>query len=209
MAPFVIAISGNAKSGKDTLCNILKKRLQSGGYNVIRAALADPLKEQIKPFLLEKYGIDILNCSPEQKEEVRHELVAFGKLKRQESDKTYWWKLLEELHFENGHDIILCPDLRYKQGLLDEYEWLRWNEGYLIHVTRFYTENKQNIFIEPANHDEEVNNDLLLDNSDFSLVWETAGLDELEIKYKSILDNLTDLLLQKCKQHKHKTSQAT
>ena len=62
----MIGISGIAGSGKDLFCKFLLKEIKGS-----RIALADPLKEETRGFILQKYGIDILNCGLEEKNKVR------------------------------------------------------------------------------------------------------------------------------------------
>ena len=53
----MIGISGIAASGKDLFCRLLLKEIKGQ-----RIALADQLKEEVKPYIISKYGIsDFLN----------------------------------------------------------------------------------------------------------------------------------------------------
>ena len=69
----MIGISGIAASGKDLFCRLLLKEIK--GH---RIALADQLKEEINPYIISKFGIDVLNCSTESKNKDIHNSKANG-----------------------------------------------------------------------------------------------------------------------------------
>ena len=87
----MIGISGIAASGKDLFCRLLLKEIE--GH---RIALADQLKEEINPYIISKFGIDILNCSTESKNKVRDLLVFYGSLKRFQTGGQYWTNIAQK-----------------------------------------------------------------------------------------------------------------
>ena len=52
--------SGLARSGKDTLCNLISRYLSEKNIESQRIALADKLKDDLKDFLLEKFNINYI-----------------------------------------------------------------------------------------------------------------------------------------------------
>ena len=98
MSNLYIGISGAATVGKDTYYRLLKELcLEDFGVNVVRFALADVLKADLQNFIINKHGIDILNCSAEDKNKVRFELVNHARKMRQETNGRYWISKLDEV----------------------------------------------------------------------------------------------------------------
>ena len=92
----IIGISGVARSGKDTLCNLISRYLSEKNIESQRIALADKLKDDLKDFLLEKFSINILSPTPEEKTLLRPILVSYGKVKRSLTKGKYWTSMLED-----------------------------------------------------------------------------------------------------------------
>lgn len=175
--PLYVLCGGVATVGKDTFCKLLIDLLPD--LRVKRFALADQLKLDLQPFLLDEFGIDIFNCSPHEKELVRDILVAYGKSWRKKSQGTHWTELLQEEIDISGVDIAVVTDIRYSDPAYPEDE-LFWgtqkNNGLLVHITRL----KDGSPIPPINEDEEKNDPKLQAAADFKIIWETVGLDDLE-----------------------------
>jgi hypothetical protein len=165
----VIGLSGVAGSGKDTLFSLLALR----NPKIKRFALADYLKKEMSPFIKTLYGIDIFNCSREEKNLIRPILVSHGKIKRTITHGTYWTsKLTEEITkflTEDPENIAIITDIRYAEYEEDELHWLK-NEmgGYLIHIS-LILENNQKLL--PPNKEEEQNDPLLKKNADYRITW--------------------------------------
>jgi hypothetical protein len=178
----VIGIGGLARSGKDTLCNLLIQALYLQGVKAKRRALADELKLALRPILLEKYNIDVLNCTPQEKEQIRPDLVEFGKVKRLASQGTYWTSILDEKMKSDEEQVIIVPDIRYHHYPQDEVNWVKdKNAGILIHVARYTFEGDKKIYVQPPNEDEREHDPRVRANADFCLAWPTkdiAGLQE-------------------------------
>ena len=189
----VIGIAGVARSGKDTLCDLLRKGLLERGYKSQRFALADLLKAKIRPFLLEFFEIDIFDCSPEEKELVRPLLVEFGRAKRITSEGSYWTGLLQEEIDKADCDVAIVTDIRYAEYEYDEADWLKeWNHGTLIHVERVLPNGE---ILTAPNADEERNNPKLKELANTNLIWE-SNLVLAKEKVDELLENtLTKLFL--------------
>lgn len=176
--PLYVLCGAVATAGKDTFCKLLIELLPD--LKVKRFALADQLKLDLQPFLLDEFGIDIFNCSSYEKELVRDILVAYGKSWRKKSQGTHWTELLQEEIELSGVDVAVVTDIRYSDDSYPEDE-LFWgktkNQGILVHITRL----KDGIAIPPINEDEKKNDPRLRDAADFKIVWETVGLDQLQI----------------------------
>lgn len=79
-----IALAGTARAGKDTFANVLEQELSQQGYNVIRVAFADYLKEIYQQF----FGHLVNNEKP------RDAYVTLGNAFR-EIDINFWIRPVE------------------------------------------------------------------------------------------------------------------
>lgn len=166
----VIGISGVAGSGKDTFYEILSRK-----YKCKRYALADDIKLTLKEFIYNKHNVDIFNCSREDKDKIRHEIVNFAKAKRFLSKGTYFWSILNQKIFNDdsfagvNNGFICITDIRYCQYTHDEYFWLKnILNGKLVHVTRL---DKEGTEIPPANEEEASQNPILKKLADHKIIW--------------------------------------
>lgn len=174
----IIGIGGLARSGKDTMCEFLIDYFTMRGLKSKRMALADELKRSIRSRLIDEYKIDISNCTPQEKERIRPELVAFGKKLRENSRGTHWTKIVEEKMKLEDFDIVIVPDIRYHVYPEDEVSWVK-NQGLLIHVARYDIKDGQKIWLTPPNEDETKNDPLVRAAADFSISWETKPKEQL------------------------------
>lgn len=186
----IIAVAGFLKSGKDTLCQILLNKCAKLGYSAKRIALADALKQEIRPQLIREYGIDILNCSPEDKEKVRPELIELGRERRLSSEGTFWTSIVSQQIKECDEQIIIVPDIRYNVYPEDEAVWVKKNRGTIVNVSRYSRTEKAGVMTNnrvywEGNEEEQKNAPKVKAVADFFIEWETSPFDILE---KSISD---------------------
>ena len=129
----IIGIGGVAGAGKDLLFNLVSKSV-----SVKRFSLADELKEEVRQWCLDNYGIDSVKCSRQDKEIIRPFLVFHGTQKRDQTQGRYWVeKLHKKIQQDNAENIIIT-DIRYDDYEKDEVHWLK-NEigGKLIHLRQY------------------------------------------------------------------------
>jgi hypothetical protein len=196
----IIGLSGVATCGKDTFFSLLKKEcFKKYNANIIRLALADSLKEEMKEFLFEKYNIDILNCSPSEKEKVRPELVSYAKIKRQQTKGRHWINTLSN-KIKEGYesktispsDIFCITDIRYDHYEKDEIYWLKKeNSGVLVYIEKFMPGG---FICPPANNDEKVNDPKLRKSADYLLSWNHgSSKKDLMLEMNKCIDFLESL----------------
>lgn len=180
----MIGISGIAGAGKDLFCKLLLKEIQG-----TRIALADPLKEETRGFILQKYAIDILNCSLEDKNKVRNLLVFYGGIKRYETKGQYWTdKAQKKVDACKGVPVV--TDIRYAEYENDEVNWVKGkNKGILIHLRKYCeietmdSSQVKRIYFDPPNEDERRNDPKLIEKADYSIEWphvENAKTEEIK-----------------------------
>jgi hypothetical protein len=197
MSNLFLGISGAATVGKDTYYRLLKQICsEEFGVNVIRFAFADSLKNDLYSLILYKYGVDIFNCSTEDKNKVRHLLVSHARVMRQNTKGRYWIEKLqseidEYKKSENfkPSDIFCVTDIRHFEYLKDEVVWIKEeNKGVLIYVEKYFSDGS---ICNPANDDESRNDPALREHCDYLLRW-MHGSDEqtLKISVKKSIDNL-------------------
>lgn len=129
--PPVIGIAGRARSGKDTLADMLLALY--GGY---RYAFADPIRK-----MLLAIGIDM--SDPYWIDKKEEEIPALGRSPRylMQTLGTEWGRemvhprlwvyLAAQQLFNRGRGMIIS-DVRFE----DEAEWIRQQGGLVIHITR-------------------------------------------------------------------------
>jgi len=179
----MIGLSGIAGSGKDLFCRLLLKEIKG-----TRIALADPLKEETRGFILQKYGIDILNCSLEEKNKVRDFLVFYGGIKRYETKGTYWTGKAQKKADASKHTAVVT-DVRYSEYENDEVSWLKkQNKGVLVHIRKYceletFGPQVKRIYFTPPNEDEVRNDPKLLEKADYCVEWpHVEGANQKEIE---------------------------
>jgi len=191
-----IGLTGVARAGKDTFCQLLIEELAKKQLVAKRFALADKLKKDLESFIFNNYGIDVFYCTPEQKELIREFLVFHGKMKRITSQGTYWTGELKPLIDFSDIDVAIVTDLRYAIFPKDELNWIKEvMNGTLVHISRFVKkpicygdfvaitdeEHKQGFiktYIEPPNKDERENDPLMKAGADFLVDWESGDIEQ-------------------------------
>lgn len=176
----IIAVSGVARAGKDTIANGLAEVLKDMNPNlkILRASFADDLKSEIRDFILEKFNIDVLTADGKEKELIRPLLVAHGQARRTQTKGRYWVDILESKIQKINPDITIISDLRFAEEEADELFWLKQKNGKLIHVSRFHLIENKKQFVKPVNSDEKRNDPLLKKNSDFVISWKDSENEE-------------------------------
>jgi hypothetical protein len=167
----MIGISGIAGAGKDLFCRLLLKN----GIKGHRIALADQLKEELRPFIMRKYDIDITNCSLEQKDRVRDLLVFYGGLKRFQTQGKYWTDIAQE-KAKRCKGTPVVTDVRYDDFENDEVSWVKSdNSGVLIHIRKYWEVDdlfeRQRLYFDPPNEDEKRNDPKLISKADYLIEW--------------------------------------
>lgn len=170
-----IGIAGICGSGKDTLYSLLAQRI-----NCKRVALADQLRREMNPFIIDKFGIDLFNCSREEKDLVRPLLVEYGRIKRQQTNGRYFIEKIDS-YIKTLNTIAVISDVRYCVYERDETHWIK-NElnGILVHVSKYKEINGKKIFSESPIKDERENDPKLQVAADYKIEWpEVKSIDLL------------------------------
>ena len=167
----VIGIAGVAGSGKDTFAEIIKKVFESNGFEVNCLSFAKKLKEEVAEVSKDMYGIDTTNCTREEKNLIRPLLLAHGAIMREKTKGQYWIDGIKDLVCNDKINII--TDVRFCEYECDEVDWIQSNNGIVVHITRFFEENGERIYISPDNEYEKRNNKILKNKANYSFSWPT------------------------------------
>ena len=167
----LIGIAGVAGSGKNTFAEIIKKVFESNGFEVNCLSFAKKLKEEVAEVSKDMYGIDTMNCTREEKNLVRPLLLAHGAIMREKTKGQYWIDGIKDLVSNDKINII--TDVRFCEYECDEVDWIQSNNGIVVHITRFFEENGERIYISPDNEYEKRNNKILKNRANYSFSWPT------------------------------------
>ena len=153
----IISISGNARSGKDTLAKNMSSILEEVGIKTKIVSFANELKKSVDEFLLEQTGISAFTEDDEEKKIIRPFLVCWGTDVIRKIDDNTWINKLEENLCSDSVNII--TDLRFE----NELKWVRENKGLSVFIERDG--------VEPANEYEKTNNLLLKESVDLNFTF--------------------------------------
>jgi hypothetical protein len=191
----ILGLAGNAGAGKDEFCKCCIKLMEINGIRCQRLSIADVLKNEMKEFIKDKFEIDIINASREEKNIVRGLLVEYGLVKRNLSNGRYFTQKLEkamEILSRGKRQIqhYIISDIRYcdENFLEDELYWLKHIvNGKLCFIERIkgYDERDSPILCPPANEMEAFYHPILKENSDFLVEWETVE----DVNYREAFAN--------------------
>lgn len=187
----VIGISGFARAGKDTFCNIALEILHANGIRAKQYSFAGALKEEVKDFLRKTCGVDVYTQDTEIKKDIRDFLVWYGTTFWRKRDPKRWIRGVDNQIRLDGNtvEIALVSDVRYP----NEGEWVHSCAGYLVHVAAYKLEEdlvsmvengqitdmkpeRKKIYFEAPNEQEKINDPIVQNQSDFNLEWRVMGL---------------------------------
>lgn len=183
-----IALSGVARVGKDTFCDLLLKKIEEMGGSGKRFALANELKMGLDQFLIENVGISAFTTNDEEKKIIRPLLVAYGKAKRTQSLGKYWTgRLTDPVNdFAVLGGIPIVTDVRYDEYEEDEASWVKKNGGMLIHLSRALEDGSM---VPPPNEEERLNDPRIEAKSDIKLKLPTVEDTLLLAPYVDVVIN--------------------
>jgi hypothetical protein len=162
----IIGICGNARSGKDTMADLIIEILADNKIRSFKTSFADEVKEECRDLLMKTIGIDSFTEETEDKNIIRPLLVTWGTEIRRKLNPNIW---IEKLQGKLKNDsVAIISDVRF----LNEFEWIKKNGGYCIFIDRVKEDGSQ---IPPANNLEEENNLILRQKCDFHVTWVSVG----------------------------------
>tara|TARA_R110000824_G_scaffold3379_2_gene15990 strand:- start:9758 stop:10345 length:588 start_codon:yes stop_codon:yes gene_type:complete len=186
-----IGISAYAKSGKDTVCSLMNRRLLELDYRPVKFPFASELKKRIDPFLTKEIGISAFTSKKDEKDIIRPFLVLYGETARQ-LHEDYWAEIVKEkiIAFEEAYSrdgVSLFPvitDVRYE----NEARMIQSLGGKILHIEREG--------IDAPNSSEEINHPLVKSMADITLDWPNfKDQEEIDTKgYDLVVEMLKDVM---------------
>lgn len=184
----IYAISGKARTGKNTLSQGFINQYEKMGLRAKNYAFADELKKELDPLFLLNAGVSAFTEDPIEKELVRKVLISYGTGYWRNKDPDHWVKkLAAQLKKDEGEvDVALISDTRFP----NEIEQIKKLGGKIIYLIRTDDDGKE---FPPAGIDEEINDPLLRKEADFIFSWENYK-DNLEKCYYTASNWLEEIL---------------
>ena len=167
----LIGIAGVAGSGKDTFAKLIGNVFSENEAKVNYLSFAKKLKSEAAAISKKLYNIDPTNCSRDEKNLIRPLLLAHGAIMREKTEGKYWIDGIKDLVDKKKINII--TDVRFCEYACDEVNWIQSNSGIVVHISRFFKENGQRIYILPDNEYEKRNDKTLRNKADYSFSWPT------------------------------------
>ena len=167
----LIGIAGVAGSGKDTFARLIAKVFEDSGAEVNYLSFAAKLKSEVAGISKKLYDIDPTDCSRDEKNLIRPLLLAHGAIMREKTAGQYWINSVKSLISDDKINII--TDVRFCEYECDEVDWIQSSGGIVVHITRFFEENGQRIYILPDNEYERRNDKILKNKANYSFSWPT------------------------------------
>ena len=158
----IIAIAGNARTGKDTLGNNFVKILNEQGIKAKTFSFANELKESVNKFVIDQTGISAFTENKEEKNLIRPFLVCWGTDVMRKINNNIWIEKLSGNLL--GDHVNIITDLRFA----NELKWIKETNGLSLLIKRDG--------INPANPYEEKQNKILED--EVGSVFHMANLDD-------------------------------
>lgn len=169
-----IGVSGYARVGKNSLCDLLKKQAEIYSLKAKIFSFAFSLKSDLDLFCKKSFGISSF-CETEEKNTIRPLLIAYGECQRKVSKGTYWWeKIMQEVNsfYNSGGEVAIISDLRFKEYNFDELDYVRSYANSIVFSVGRILENGEKIG--PAHKTEEINIPIIAKSSDLTLDWKTV-----------------------------------
>ena len=192
-----IALSGKAKSGKNTAATIFQKHLseQDAKYNnSYCTAFADPIKEMVLTMFPQANRENLFGASELRGEPIpgiydsnkqpipyRQPIIDIGSLGRSYRDNLWIDNLFERIHAHtssNNTELIFVTDVRY----INEFEALKNNGFVTIRIKRSK--------ITKIKHSSEIQQDQLLDSDFTYVISNNKSIEDLDSKILKITQEL-------------------
>lgn len=194
--PFIVGVSGLAKSGKNSFCNLVEEELFKTGVRAVQLSFAFQLRKDLDP-LGYQHGFDVWTQGKE-KEKIRPLLTWWGDFKRSRTKGRYFIDALDKQvkEFSSHSSVFLVSDLRFAQYAgYDEVNYCKDN-GVVVHISKYTLPNPNDPTIKwfdtPPNKLEAENDPKIKYLADYVIEWESVEGDIEQLRSYAI--NFVDWL---------------
>ena len=177
----IIAVGGNARSGKDTLANNLVDILAELNIKAKKVSFAHALRESVDDFLLRELGISAFTEDKEEKDIIRPFLVFWGTDVMRGRDQNVWVKKIQK--FLKPDSVNIISDLRFTI----ELDWVKEKNGVSVMLSRKA--------VNPANKYEEEENKKLYKSVNLTFSLAEFGEENKDKILKSLSHEILNSLL--------------
>jgi hypothetical protein len=177
----IIAVGGNARSGKDTLANNLVDILAELNIKAKKVSFAYALRESVDDFLLRELGISAFTEDKEEKDIIRPFLVFWGTDVMRGRDQNVWVKKIQK--FLKPDSVNIISDLRFT----NELDWVKEKNGVSVMLSRKA--------VNPANKYEEEENKKLYKSVNLKFSLAEFGEENKDKILKSLSHEILNSLL--------------
>ena len=177
----IIAVGGNARSGKDTLANNLVDILAELNIKAKKVSFAYALRESVDDFLLRELGISAFTEDKEEKDIIRPFLVFWGTDVMRCRDQNVWVKNIQK--FLKPDSVNIISDLRFT----NELDWVKEKNGVSVMLSRKA--------VNPANKYEEEENKKLYKSVNLKFSLAEFGEENKDKILKSLSHEILNSLL--------------
>lgn len=168
----IIGLASVSRAGKNSWAKFAAEYFSMRGFTSNEFAFAEELKKDLEQFILEKTGISVWTDETTEKNIIRPLMVEYGKIRRNLTKGRCWIdKLIPKLAASKA-DYQLVTDVRFKQYINDETDFIKESGGKLIYISRFSVDWMGVQFpLECANEEEAKNDPLLRQAADYKFSW--------------------------------------
>lgn len=172
--PFIVGVTGTARSGKNTFCDLLQQELLDRlKISSSQLSFAYTLRQELEDFT--RYcGYSIWR--EEDKEKLRPLMVWYAGLKREDSKGMYFIDNLKKQveRLSSVYNVFLINDARFAAYEYDEADYCKEN-GILVHISKYRLPDPERSDIKwfdtPPNSTEAYNDPKIKAKSDYQISW--------------------------------------
>jgi hypothetical protein len=130
----IIGVTALPQTGKDTFFEYFREYCGYTGKALHRVSFGDSLRSDLRSFVEEHYDIDIVHCTPEEKELIRPLMIAHGQCLRKKNPDTLLnrSKHLVRKIINEEQAIPFYTDVRFN----NEVDYIKSAGGIVVHLSR-------------------------------------------------------------------------
>lgn len=193
----LISLSGYAGVGKNLFASLLSQYLKTNySLSCAEASFAEDLRKELGPVVKKHFNLNTWTSDQEEKSLLRPLMVSWAHIKREQTIGLYWInKTVPKIEKAfKTNDIVIITDCRFASYPYDELNFAKEN-GVLVYISKFTTENGEAIFTQAPNETEKANTPKIALQSDYSVSWPDNQKSAYNIDLLSYVKDFVDWLI--------------